>query len=239
MQRDHRPYIVKKAYLKLQDFYTRHFVRPQFSQLGKGPVFIKPWHVEIFGAPISMGDYATVIAAPDARVRLAVWPLKETPEGIRIGNYTIICPGVRIGCARKIDIAHSCMIASRVYITDSDWHGLHNRVDPGQAHPVRIETNVWIGDSAIICKGVHIGENSIIGAGAVVTDDVPAGSIAAGNPAKVVKTFAPGVPFTTRAQWFADPVALFQDIDRLDRRALAGNTFRHWLRHLLFPAKGD
>jgi hypothetical protein len=131
------------------------------------------------------------------------------------------------------------MIASRAYITDSDWHGLYDRVAAGETHPVRIGANVWIGDSAIICKGVHIGENSIIGAGSVVTDDVPGGSIAAGNPAKVVKTFAPDVLFTARKQWFADPDRLFRDIDCLDRKALAGNTFRHWLRHILFPTRGD
>ena len=55
----------------------------------------------------------------------------------------------------------------------------------------------WIGDSAII-KGVTIGKNSIIGAGAVVTKDVPPNSIFAGNPAKLVKTLD-DVEFNTRA----------------------------------------
>ena len=116
------------------------------------------------------------------------------------------------------------MIASRVYITDCDWHDLYNRIATGAARPVRIAANVWIGDSALICKGVNIGENSIIGAGAVVVDDVPANSVAAGNPARIVKSLDPRVPLTTRAHWFADPDALFQNIDRLDRKMLAGNT---------------
>lgn len=53
--------------------------------------------------------------------------------------------------------------------------------------PITIEDNVWLGGGAIICPGVTIGENSIIGAGAVVTKDIPANVVAVGNPARVVK----------------------------------------------------
>ena len=102
-----------------------------------------------------------------------------------------------------------------------------------------IDANVWVGDSAIICKGVHLGENCIIGVGSVVVDDVPANTIAAGNPAKVVKTLDPDETLTTRSQWFADPDDLFRQISQIDRQMLEGNTIRHWLRHLLFPSQGD
>jgi maltose O-acetyltransferase len=54
------------------------------------------------------------------------------------------------------------------------------------ARPITIDDNVWIGGLAVICPGVTIGKDSVIGAGAVVTKDVPAGSIAVGNPARVV-----------------------------------------------------
>ena len=54
--------------------------------------------------------------------------------------------------------------------------------------PIIIGNNVWIGTEARICKGVTIGDNAIIAANAVVTKDVPANAIAAGNPAKIVKT---------------------------------------------------
>lgn len=53
--------------------------------------------------------------------------------------------------------------------------------------PVHIGDNVWIGGNVTICPGVTIGENSVIGAGSVVIHDVPANSIAAGNPAKVIR----------------------------------------------------
>ena len=53
--------------------------------------------------------------------------------------------------------------------------------------PITIGNNVWIGGSAVICPGVTIGDNSIIGAGSVVTKDIPANVIAAGNPCKVIR----------------------------------------------------
>ena len=54
--------------------------------------------------------------------------------------------------------------------------------------PVRIEDNCWIGAGSVICPGVTIGENSVIGAGSVVTKDIPANSVAVGNPCKVMRT---------------------------------------------------
>lgn len=54
--------------------------------------------------------------------------------------------------------------------------------------PIIIGENVWIGENVRICKGVSIGNNAVIGACSVVTKDVPENAIAAGNPAKIVKT---------------------------------------------------
>ena len=84
--------------------------------------------------------------------------------------------------AEKIEIGDACMIAHGTYISDADWHGIYDRAEPvGTTKPINIKENVWIGDSAIICKGVTIGKNSIIGAGSVVTKDVPKNCIYAGN----------------------------------------------------------
>jgi acetyltransferase-like isoleucine patch superfamily enzyme len=239
LKRDHRPYLIKKAYLKFQKFYTNHFLRPQLQSLGEGFQFMKPWHVEIFGSPIEIGRYINVIGTSDGKVRFSVWPLQKDAGGIRIGDYCLICPGVRISSAHEIFIGDNCMIASHAYITDCDWHDIYNRVAYGTPAPVKIEKNVWIGDSAIICKGVTVGENSIIGAGSIVVNDVPPNVVMAGNPAKAVKQLNAEEEFTTRAQWFSNPAKLYQDISRLDKNMLQGNTLLHWLRHLLFPAKGD
>jgi acetyltransferase-like isoleucine patch superfamily enzyme len=239
LRRDHRPYYIKKAYQKIEAFYVNHFLCPQLQSLGKGFSFVRPWYVEIFGAPIEIGRFVNVVASSDRRVRLAVWAEEKGKGQIRIGDYSLICAGVRIGSAHAIHIGDNCMLASGVYITDSDWHDIYNRIIIGKTAPIIIENNVWIGDSAIICKGVTIGENSIVGAGAVVVESIPANCIAAGNPAKVVKQLDTEAAFTTRAQFFADPVALFQGFDQADRALLRENSLLHWLRYLLFPSKAD
>ena len=239
MRRDLRPYYVKKLHLGFQKFYTHHFIEPQLESLGKGCLFIKPWHVDIFGAPIEIGDYAMVVATSDKKIRFSIWSQQEGLGGIRIGNYGLICPGVRLGSACEITIADNCMLASGVYITDADWHDIYNRVAIGKTAPVRIESNVWIGDSAIICKGVTIGENSIIGAGAIVVDSVPPNTIAAGNPARVVKALDPREQITTRAHFYSNPAKLFKDFDQFDKDMLRNNTLLGWVRHLLYPHKKD
>ena len=239
MRKDHRPYFLKQIYLRLQKLYGAHFIEPQLQSLGRGYTFMKPWHVEIFGGPIHIGEYATIIASSDKRVRLSVWPESPGKGAIHIGSYCMLCPGVRIGSAEEIHIGDDCMFANNAYITDSDWHDIYNRVTIGKTASVHIADNVWIGDSSIVCKGVSIGENSIIGAGAVVTGDIPPNSIAAGNPARVVKRLDPDRAITTRANWFNDPERLFSDFDRYDRAMLKKNSFPHWLRYLLFPSKTD
>ena len=60
--------------------------------------------------------------------------------------------------------------------------------------PITLEDNVWLGGSVVVCPGATIGENSIIGAGAVVTRSVPANSIAVGNPARVIRALDPTLP---------------------------------------------
>ena len=200
---------------------------------------MRPWHVEIFGAPIELGDYVNVVASSDKMVRLAIWSERPGQGRIQIGDYCLICPGVRIGSAHEIMVGDNCMIASNAYLTDSDWHDVYNRIAIGKTAPIKIEDNVWVGDSAIVCKGVTIGENSIIGAGAVVVDSIPANCVAAGNPAKVVKQLDVGESFTTRAQFFSDPDKLFQGFDQSDKVLLRENSILHWLRYILFPSRQD
>ncbi len=214
-------------------------MRPHFDSLGKAPIIIRPWHVEVFGTPISIGDYISIIAAGDNRVRLSVWADKQVSGRIRIGDYCLLCPGVRISSASQISIGDNCMIASCVYITDSDWHDVYNRIAFGKTAPIDIANNVWIGDSAIVCKGVSIGENSIVGAGSVVVNAIPSNCIAAGNPAQVVKQLDPDESFTTRKQWFSNGLNVFDEIDQLDRELLRDNTLLHWLRYVFFPSKQD
>ncbi len=239
MRRDHRPYSVKRAFLRLQHLYARHFVVPHFASIGKGYFFVHPWHVKVFGPDIRVGDYVNILAAADKKVRISVWPNGAGKGRIAIGHYCLISPAVRISSSEEVRIGNSCMIASGAYITDSDWHDIYNRVAFGRSAPVDIGDNVWIGDSAIVCKGVSIGANSIVGAGSVVTGPVPPNCIAAGNPARVVRELDPAEAFVTRAHWFEDPTALFRGMDQFDRALLGRNSLTHWLRTVLFPGRTD
>ena len=142
--------------------------------MGKGGAYFKPRFIKVFGKNVSIDDYPTLIGAPDANIEFTSWNIGDHEGEIIIGKYSLITPGVRIMAAEKIQIGDACMIAHGAYISDADWHGIYDRAEPvGQTKPVILEDNVWIGDSAIICKGVTVGKNSIIGAGAIVTKDVP------------------------------------------------------------------
>lgn len=239
MRKDHRPHHLKRAWLRFQSLYGRRFVRPHLDLLGRGTTFMRPWYVEIFGPRIRIGDHATLIATADARVRLSVWESAPGEGAIHIGDAALICPGVRIHSTARVAVGDDCMLASGVYITDADWHDVYDRISMGPAAPVTLADNVWLGDGAVVCKGVTIGANTVVGAGAVVTRDLPANTVAAGNPAEVVRRLDPAGPFVRRSSWFADPGGLRRDIDEWDRALMAGNSLGGWLRYLLAPRRGD
>ncbi|MEO6302047.1 MAG: DapH/DapD/GlmU-related protein, partial [Bacteroidia bacterium] len=85
-----------------------------------------------------------------------------------------------------IELGENVRCGANTLITDSDWHSDDPRA--GKPKAIRIEDNVWLGEGAKILKGVTIGKNSVIGAGSIVVSDIPANVVAAGNPAKVIKT---------------------------------------------------
>lgn len=238
MIRDHRPYYFKKAYLAFENFYANRFLRPQLEHLGKDLTIFQPWNSVIFGGPIRIGDYANIICSSDHKVRLSIWAKEKNIPGITIGDFCLICPGVRISAASKIHIGDNCMLASGVYITDADWHDIYDRTAAGSTAPVILEENVWVGDRATVCKGVTIGKNSVVGAGSVVVNDIEPNTVVAGNPAKIIKHLDTQRGFTTRNDWFLNP-GLNKEIDALDRKMLHGNTFFGWLRSLAWPKPGD
>ena len=99
------------------------------------------------------------------------------------------------GCicvAEKVTIGNNVAIGANSTIVDTDFHPLSSDLraanpQDGKSKPVTIEDDVFIGMNCLIVKGVTIGKGSVIGANSVVTRDIPAGSIAAGNPAQVVR----------------------------------------------------
>ena len=236
MQKDYRPYWLKKLYLKLCGWYSDIYLKPRFQSLGSFSNFMKPWHIKINGNGVCLGNCATIAAESDRNVSIGIWASKEGDAIITIGDYALISPGVRITASESIKIGDSCMIASGVYITDSDWHGVYDRVTWDQnTKPIYISDNVWIGDHATILKGVTIGRNSIIAAGAVVTKDVPDNTIFAGNPAVKVRDLDPAKGFYTRGDFFADQIKKNHEFDSIDKSILAKNSFLKWIIGLFFP----
>lgn len=126
---------------------------------------------------------------------------------ISIGDWCFVGPGTRIWSADKLSIGDRVLISHNCNIMDSLTHPL----DPFARHaqfkeiltqghpksidldekPVRIGDDVWIGAGSTILRGVTIGEKSVVGAGAVVTKDVPPYTLAAGNPARVIRALSP------------------------------------------------
>ncbi len=107
---------------------------------------------------------------------------------LSVGNKSYMNESL-IQCALSISIGNDCAIASDVLIQDTDFHPILDEQGKEKpvAKPVVIGNKVWICAKATILKGVTIGDGAIVAAGAVVTKDVPAYSVVAGNPAKVVR----------------------------------------------------
>lgn len=93
--------------------------------------------------------------------------------------------GTVIGAFRSIRLGGGIRCGANTLITDSDWHPGDPR--SGDQRPIVIEDNVWLGAGSTVMKGVTIGRNSVIGAGSVVTKDIPADVIAAGNPCRIIR----------------------------------------------------
>ena len=129
------------------------------------------------------------------------------------------------------------MIASDVTITDSDWHGIYDRTDyVATPKEVIIEENVWIGEKSIVLKGTKIGKNSIIGAGSVVSGEVPENVIFAGNPAREIKKLDKE-DFVTRKSLFSESSTYLDDLLTIEKKTLETNTFFGWIKSIFWPKK--
>lgn len=122
---------------------------------------------------------------------------------IQLGEWCYVGEGTRIWSASRILIGHRVLIAHNTNIFDSLTHPLdaakrhaHYRAIVSSGHPkdvdlgenaVEIGDDVWIGANCSILRGVTIGAGAIVGTGSVVSHDVPAGLIVAGNPARVIR----------------------------------------------------
>ena len=122
-----------------------------------------------------------------------VWITAPGTARIRIGSGTFLNIGVMVASVELVEIGDHCMFANGCFVTD----GSHRFDDPFRPvpwqgfttkGPTRVGDNVWCGVNVVITTGVTIGERSVIGANSVVTTDIPPRSIAAGAPARVLRT---------------------------------------------------
>jgi Hexapeptide repeat of succinyl-transferase len=148
------------------------------------------------GSKIILGE--SVILCSDSRftdlgvTRPVIIRTLRPNARISIGSDTGLS-GVAICAAMSIEIGSECLLGADVQIFDTDFHKIapENRCYDSSPElikcaPVIIEDNVFIGTGSKVMKGVKIGRNCVIGAGSIVSKDIPANSIAVGNPAKVI-----------------------------------------------------
>lgn len=154
-------------------------------------------HRMFIGDDVLIGPGALLIAQtvyPSRSMRHPYidYPVQHFDPRIVIGNRVTATGGLTLSAMQEITVEDDVMFASNVLVADGS-HGYANADEPYKYQPmfriapVRIKRGSWIGQNVVILPGVTIGELAIVGANAVVTRDVPARSIAAGNPARVIK----------------------------------------------------
>lgn len=130
------------------------------------------------------------------------------PHMVHIGNNVIIMPGCLMMSAGGITIDDGAMIAANVQLISNN-HDLYER-QIITCKPIHIGKNAWIGAGATILPGITVGDNAVVGAASVVTKDVLADTIVAGNPAKFIKRIPP-LPECTALNEDDEPVQLGLD----------------------------
>ena len=122
-----------------------------------------------------------------------VWITVGPEATVTIGEGTFLNRNVMVAATDRVEIGAHCMFANGCFITDGNhrfddpevpvpWQGFTSK------GPTVIGDNVWAGANVVFTSGVTVGERCVIGANSVVTTDIPPHSIAAGAPARVIKT---------------------------------------------------
>jgi acetyltransferase-like isoleucine patch superfamily enzyme len=117
---------------------------------------------------------------------------------LRIGSKAVLAGRVRVNCYLDVSIGSKALVADDVYITDFD-HRFADLTLPIKDQgivkaPVRIGADSWMGTKATVLRGVDVGDGSVIAANSAVTRDIPPYSVAAGVPARVVRSRLPEAP---------------------------------------------
>ena len=169
---------------KIEDF--SHILNAQLQLRGKATA---PFSVRLRGR-IQVLGCGEVQLGEGVSLRGTIVPIElvtYTSGRIEIGNHTYINYGSSIAARSSVKIGSYCHLGHYTFVMDNDQHDVVRHTDLPQSEPVTIEDNVWIGSRAVILPGVRIGSRAVIGAGSIVTKDIPPRCVAAGNPARVLR----------------------------------------------------
>ncbi|WP_420643425.1 acyltransferase [Candidatus Leptofilum sp.] len=173
--------------LKLRRFLRTLLFGWQFRSIltylaGHGPnldlfnFYYRPWLLRWAGAKIADS--------------VAIMPGIEVTQGkLTVGKEVFINSDCRLACGGGIEIGTYCQISPRVSF-ETVGHALHPVEDGkrgSESAPIKVEDHAWIGTGVILLPGVTVGEGAVVAAGAVVTKDVPAQTVVAGVPARVIR----------------------------------------------------
>jgi acetyltransferase-like isoleucine patch superfamily enzyme len=175
-QTDLKDYL-KKAFCYARGVYYRHY----FDRCGPvqitGRIYVKKKNARIKIGKCLIWKHVKFDLEGEGKKNEAI---------LDIGDFTTIGDRTEIHVADEVKIGKRCRISWDCVIMDRNYHGIGN--EPERIAPVFIDDDVWIGCRSIVLPGVQVGAGSIIAAGSVVTNNVPANSLVAGNPAKKVRT---------------------------------------------------
>ena len=181
----------KTTTTRLLNIFCRFYLRP--AKLGRNSFLLPPFRVSnpkalFIGENTRIGQYAFLVLCTTHNGR-------DYAPRLSIGNNVQIGNDLFVGCLKNITIGDNVLISSRVFIADTthDYRDITRPViEQGltEGLAVTIEDNAFIGVNACILPGIHVGQNAVVGAGAVVTTDVPPYTVVAGNPAVPIKQYA-------------------------------------------------
>lgn len=189
----------------LRGLWWRHRLRYSGGRLfvGKSCRILFPRHLSV-GHNVALGDHLYINCYGSTGVRLGNnvrikefgWvqvtsQLSNPGVGLTIEDDTYVGPHCVLGAGGGISVGRSVTIGAYVHLLAEQ----HRFQEPGRPigeqgvsrEGIRIGNGTWLGNASIVLDGVAIGENAVVGAGAVVTRDVPAWSVVAGNPARIIR----------------------------------------------------
>lgn len=161
---------------KASELISKTVYQKAFKSFGEGSVIVTPMKLKGIET-ISIGDGVAILEG--------VWLQTESGGQLTIGSGTYIGHRSHIHAVSDLVIGENCVLADNVLINNSE----HVKGDIQQIStrgPIIIGDRVFVGQNVVILANVSIGDDAIIGAGSVVTKDVPAGATVAGVPAHII-----------------------------------------------------